>query len=136
MVVYPLETLMCADRPLGIGQQDSSTLLVDVDHRDAPWVRRITAAGEIDAVSAVKLRQTVVDLLARWRPERIEINLRGVIFLDSAGIRALLGCHRDAQRANCRLTLTDPHPNAYLVLEITGLLDYFEVTATRAVGDR
>jgi anti-anti-sigma factor len=120
---------MYAAGPLDTELHDLSALLVEVDRSEETLVRRITVAGELDALSAAELHKAVIDVLRR-QPHRLEINLRGVTFLDSAGIRALVSCHCDAQQLNCRLTVTDPHPIAYRVLQITGLLDHFGVTGT------
>jgi anti-anti-sigma factor len=110
-------------------QHPSPSLLVDIDRSDETRPR-VLVAGELDVLGGTDLHNLVIDLLGRQRPGRMEIDLRGVPFLDSAGIRTLLSCHRDAQQLGCRLTVTDPHPMAYRVLEITGLLDHLGVTAT------
>src|ERR671921_748747 len=89
----------------------SPSLLITVD----PQRSGITVAGEIDSLNAAQLHAAVLGVL-RERPRHIEVDLRGVTFLDSAGIRTLLLCHTAAQHMNCRLTLTDAHPMAYRVL--------------------
>jgi anti-sigma B factor antagonist len=96
---------------------------------------RVVLAGEVDALCADRLTETVVDVLRRQRPRHIAIDLDGVTFLDSAGIRALVRCHADAQQADCRLTLTAPRPAVYRVLEITGLLEPFGMTAHNHPAD-
>jgi anti-anti-sigma factor len=90
----------------------------------------------LDALGAADLHDAVIDALRRQRPECIEINLRGVPFLDSAGIRTLLSCRCDAERLGCRLTVTDPHPLAHRVLWFTGLLDHLGVTDPQVTEDR
>jgi anti-anti-sigma factor len=85
----------------------------------------MSVSGELDALSADLLRTAVADVLRRHRPERIDMDLHGVTFLDSAGIRALLLCQSDAQRAGSRVTLSRARPGVHRVLEITGLLDHF-----------
>jgi anti-anti-sigma factor len=127
---------MYAPRPLDTDLYDLSSLLVELDRCDESRVQRITIAGELDTISATDLQKTVIDVLRRERPRRVEINLRGVTFLDSAGLRALVSCHYDAQQLGCRLTVTDPHPTAYRVLQITGLLDHFGVTETSTTRER
>src|ERR1700733_9951730 len=89
---------------------------------------RVVVAGELDALSGPALHNAVNELLRQHQPSGIEINLRDVSFLDSRGINVLLACHADAQRAGCRLTVANPHPMAFRVLEITGLLDYLGVS--------
>jgi anti-anti-sigma regulatory factor len=66
------------------------------------------------------LHRAVIDMLRRVGPARIDINLRGVIFLDAAGKRALSLCRADAGRVGCELTLTDPHPRIYDVRRSLG----------------
>jgi anti-anti-sigma factor len=84
--------------------------------------------GELDAVTAGQLQKAVVDLLREQRPHCIQLDLHGVSFLDSAGIRALLLCQADAHQADCQIRLTKPQPGVYRVLQITGLLDHFGLT--------
>jgi anti-anti-sigma factor len=117
------------------GHPGPDLLSIDVDGDDRILERRVTVAGEIDMLSAMTLHETITDMLSR-RPRRIEIVLRDVTFLDSAGIRTLLMCHTDAMRAECALALVEPHPRVYRVLQITGLLDHFHLTAEPAPGDR
>ena len=126
---------MYAPRPLDTELYDLYSLLVEIDHSDETRVQRITVAGELAAISATKLQKTVIDVLRRRRPHRVEINLRGLTFLDSAGIRALVSCRGDAQQLDRQLTLTDPQPIAYRVLQITGLLDHFGITATNTTRE-
>jgi anti-anti-sigma factor len=114
------------DRLLRI-QDSPPRLLVDVDRSDLTRLR-VVLAGELDALGAAELSEVVVDVLRRHRPDHIEINLRAVPFLDSAGIGTLLSCRCAAQLLDCVLTVTDPHPLAHRVLRITGLLDHLGVT--------
>jgi anti-sigma B factor antagonist len=126
---YPpaLEFLMQIERTFDAQLDHRFALLLDLDGGRDPDVPRVVLSGEVDALIADQLREAVVEVLSRQRPRHIEIDLDGVTFLDSAGIRALLGCHADAEQADCRLTVTAPRPGAYRVLEITGLLEYLGV---------
>jgi anti-anti-sigma factor len=127
---------MHAERPLDAVHQAPDSLLVDVNGSDDAPVQRIAVAGEVDMLSAPAVQEAVVDVLHRRHPRRIEIDLRGVTFLDSAGIRTLLICHDDAEQENCSLTVVDPHPRVYRVLQITGLLGHFAVTTESDASDR
>jgi anti-sigma B factor antagonist len=110
------------------------SLLLDLDGGRNPGVPRVVLSGEVDALNADQLRDAVVEVLSGHRPGHIEIDLDGVTFLDSAGIRALVGCHADAEQAECRLTVTAPRPAVYRVLEITGLLEHLGVTRSPPSG--
>ena len=103
------------------------TLLVDLHCSDTD-PPRMFVFGEVDALSAGHLHQAVVDVLREQRPRRIEMDLHGVSFLDSAGIHALGLCQADARQVDCRITLTKPQPMVYRVLQVTGLLEHFGLT--------
>jgi anti-anti-sigma factor len=86
---------------------------------------RMALHGDVDALSGGQVQEAVVDVLHRQHPSRIEMDVREVTFLDSAGIRTLLLCHNEAERLNCRLTVVEAPHGVYRVLEISGLLDHF-----------
>jgi anti-anti-sigma factor len=119
---------MDAEHTIGADPHDSSPLSIDVRGSAETRVQRVTVAGEVDMLSAPALHAAVVDVLRRQCPGRLEIDLRGVSFLDSAGIRTLLICQDDAQRVGCPLALIDPHPKVSRVLKIAGLHDHFNLT--------
>jgi anti-anti-sigma factor len=103
------------------------SLLVDLDCRD-PGPPRMLVFGEVDAVTAGQLQKAVVNVLSDQRPSCIEMDVHGVTFLDSAGIRAMLQCQADARQVDCQIRLTKPQPVVYRVLQITGLLEHFGLT--------
>jgi anti-anti-sigma factor len=63
------------------------------------------------------------------------MDLHGVSFLDSAGIHALVLCQADAQHVDCQITLTNPQPVVYRVLQVTGLLGHFGLAEPRPAED-
>jgi anti-anti-sigma factor len=86
---------------------------------------RISITGDIDRCTAYQVQQAVIQALRQQRPTRIEVDLGGVGFLDSAGIRALVLSRADAEQVDCRLTLVNARPLVRQVLAIAGLLDRF-----------
>ena len=100
-------------------------LLLDVQRSSDTRSLTLIVSGELDVISAPDLQKAVADALRRHAPEGIAIDLHSVSFLDSAGIKALLLCHADAERRGCRLTLARPRPTVSSVLEMTALLDHF-----------
>jgi anti-sigma B factor antagonist len=120
---------MYADYGLGAGPPDP--LAITIDHGDGRRAPVIRVAGAIDARNAAQLHKAVTGLLRGHRPSRIDINMRAVNFLDSAGIRALLLCHADAQLVECRLRLTEAQPMTYEVLQICGLAEYLGLTGSQ-----
>jgi anti-anti-sigma factor len=108
-------------------QPDQPSLLVDLHCSDTE-PPRMFVFGEVDALTAGQLQQAVVEVLRQQRPNGIEMDLHGVAFLDAAGIRALLLCQADARQVDCQITLTNPQPVVYRVLQITGLLEHLGLT--------
>jgi anti-sigma B factor antagonist len=106
---------------------DQPSLLVDLHCSDTEPPRMLVF-GEVDALSAGHLHKAVVEVLRDQRPRRIEMDLHGVSFLDSAGIHALVLCQADARQLDCQITLTKPQPIVYRVLQVTGLLEHFGLT--------
>jgi anti-sigma B factor antagonist len=85
----------------------------------------MTVYGELDMSTAADLRQAVAEAL-RMEPPDVELDLAGVSFADSAGIRCLLMCRAAAERAGSRIRLSHPRPEVHRVLELTGALAIFD----------
>jgi len=112
-------------------REDRPSLVVRLHRTDAE-PPRMFVVGEVDALSALQLQDAVEDVLRDLRPGRIEIDVEGVTFLDSAGISALVQCHAQADQLGCRLRLANPQRSVYRVLQICGLLDHFGLTSPQA----
>ena len=107
---------------------DRAVLRADV-HIVAPAQARITASGELEASTSAHLENVVRGCLHEQNARAIEVDVAGVTFLDSAGIKGLLACHRRAHEAGCVFRLTNPTPLVRRVVEITGLLEIFGLPA-------
>src|SRR5215470_13784190 len=81
---------------------------------------RILFSGEIDLSSADLVEAAVADALRSHQPHHLDMDLAGIRFIDSIGIRALLRCHRQASAEGCHLAVTNTPQMIYRVLEITG----------------
>jgi anti-sigma B factor antagonist len=74
--------------------------------------------GELDLATVETLR----DAIDRLEPvERLVLDLRGLSFLDSTGLRLLVSLHHRAQRDRFQLTLFAPPAPAARVIQLTGL---------------
>lgn len=85
--------------------------------------RNVIVSGEVDSVTAPAVRSAVDSAAAQRGVADVVVDLRGVTFLDSAGISALAVCHRSAVTAGIRVRLLCAPGNVVRVLEITGLWD-------------
>ena len=89
-------------------------------------------AGDVDMASSPALREAALELLRDRAESTLVINMRGVDYIDSSGVASLIEVLREArrQRANLRLACLNAGPRD--VLELTRLLDLFDVRATEA----
>jgi len=84
----------------------------------------VALAGELDLQSADVLEREVAALRAAGR-DRIVIDLREVGFIDSTGLRVLLGLHRTAEHEGRLISLVrGPHP-VQRIFELTATAQLF-----------
>ena len=57
----------------------------------------------------------------------VEVDLSGVDFIDSSGLKALLVVHRQLLERGSSLTLVDPSDSAQRLLDLTGCVQLFTV---------
>ena len=63
--------------------------------------------GEVDLSTADVLRNLLAEVLAE-HPTKVVVDMAGVSFLDSTGIRCLLAAHAAAATGGCRLVVRRP----------------------------
>jgi anti-anti-sigma factor len=83
-------------------------------------VTTATVTGELDISSAPDLTEVLLETL-RVPPERLVLDLSGLVFLDVAGARAIAELDW-AIRANCAVTIRGMRPSARRVFTLTGQL--------------
>ncbi|GID90655.1 STAS domain-containing protein [Amorphoplanes digitatis] len=95
-----------------------------IDTRNVrPGTVRVAVAGEIDLSTAGALHAGLLAVLSAQLPERIEVDLAKVTFMDCAGLAVLVAAGKTAARTGCQLRITNPQPIVRRVLDLTGLLD-------------
>jgi anti-sigma B factor antagonist len=82
----------------------------------------IAAVGEIDAHTAPTLA-TAIDAAA----PTVRLDMSGVEFVDSSGLRVLIDAHQRLQESGGSLTIVAPSPAVHRLFEISGVLDYLLV---------
>jgi anti-sigma B factor antagonist len=85
----------------------------------------VSLEGEIDVENAYEIREAVAVQLAGPRPNRIELNMEHVTFIDSVGISALVAAFQLASVSGVKLVVTRPNRFAHRQLWVTGLLGLF-----------
>jgi anti-sigma B factor antagonist len=92
---------------------------------------RLSLFGELDIAAAPQVEEALAEF-ERERPERIVLDLRGLTFLDSTGLRALLGADARAREESRRVTLIQGPEAVQRVFSITGLDGRLEIVADEA----
>jgi anti-sigma B factor antagonist len=80
----------------------------------------VEVRGTLDLHSSVRLDREI-DSLLRGDTREILVDLRGIEFMDSIGLRSLVSAHRRALRANVPLWLVRGGAPVAQVLRMTGL---------------
>jgi anti-sigma B factor antagonist len=80
----------------------------------------LTIRGDLDIAISGLLRQELEELLA-LDIARLDVDLSGVLFMDSSALSALVQAHETAQQRGQQFNLLHPSPACMKVLTITGL---------------
>jgi anti-sigma B factor antagonist len=99
------------------------------DHDSAPM---LTVRGEIDVAVANRLSKELEGLAdsATERDGRAVVDLSGVGFIDSSGVRELLKAQRRLRSAGGELVLRAPSAPCLRVLEVSGASVEFTIADT------
>jgi anti-anti-sigma factor len=90
----------------------------------------LTVSGEIDSATADELLEAAENAAAADDHPDVVVDLTGVTFLDSAGIRTLLMARRTAAQHGAVLRVTGAGGHVRKVLTVTGVLDILTGGAT------
>ena len=103
-------------------------------------ISRVLMDGELDGQSAPHLESEILPLI---QPNcKILLDMSGVSYISSIGLRALLLLHRETSSSDGRIAICCMPEMIYDTMLITGFLDFFEaydsseeaLTALRANG--
>ncbi|MCG8917278.1 STAS domain-containing protein [Actinokineospora sp. PR83] len=90
----------------------------------------VSVTGEVDLATAPQLEAELSDALATPGATGVRVDLAGVEFMDSAGLRVLVAALRTAEEGGRTLTLAAPHDRVRRIIEITGLSEVFGLAGT------
>lgn len=82
---------------------------------------RAVLAGEIDFANAFSLQARISAACAERSTRALVLDLTGVEFMDSSGLRAVLQLRGELTQAGGGLVLLDPTPQVRGILSLTGL---------------
>jgi anti-sigma B factor antagonist len=99
---------------------------IDVTTSDGILLAAIT--GRVDANTAPQMQEELAPLVGP--AVRMVIEMEGVQFMSSAGLRTLLLLHRDLEEADGRLVLVGVMDDVRDIMSMTGFLEHFTVCET------
>ena len=82
--------------------------------------------GELDPHTAPILRSSVDDALSDATTTLV-LDVAGLQFIDSSGLRVIISAHKTMDKRGGRLVLRAPTDNTRRLLEITGLADHVDL---------
>jgi anti-anti-sigma factor len=93
---------------------------------DVNWdgvVVTVTMTGELDIATATTLSMSVRKVVAA-HPQRLILDLSGLVFIDVAGARALDETYKVLD-AECPVIVRQPRPSARKIFQLTGLMENY-----------
>ncbi|MGC9666921.1 STAS domain-containing protein [Planosporangium sp. 12N6] len=92
----------------------------------------VALAGEADLATIGQLRDALFGAVAQ-RPGRVVVDLRGLLFIDSMSISALIAARRAAFEHGTEFVVANPRGQVLKVFVVSGVLD--ALTGGEASGD-
>ena len=86
----------------------------------------ISLAGKVTIDSSPDLRDRLLAVLSDASLEQVTVDLKGVSYLDLSGIATLIEALKIARASKTRLLLTGLQDRPRYLLEVSGLLPFFE----------
>jgi len=96
--------------------------MITIDAREVGGIVDLVVSGEVDLDSAEVLQDALQRVLSDG-PPAIRVDLAGVSFLNSTGLRALVAGATDAKHRGIRYSVVHPQRAVRRVLDIAGLTE-------------
>ncbi len=87
----------------------------------------LALTGDLDPATAPQLEQAIADAGAQAGVEQVTLDLAGVSFLDSSGLRVFVTAREGLRAQGAELALRNPSANIVRLLDITGLSEIIAV---------
>ncbi len=84
----------------------------------------VVVSGEVDAATSDALRAAIFDVIEGGQPH-VVVDMSEVVFIDSSGLRVLIGSYKAAETAGGSLRVGSPSDAVVRLLEITGQFERF-----------
>ncbi len=101
----------------------------DIKHEDSVTI--VAVSGSVDALTAPDLARAIVDEIAEGHVYLV-IDLTGVEFMSSAGLRTLLGAVKESRSQGGDLRIASTNPGIDKVLKMSGFHNIAKVFTSNA----
>ena len=85
----------------------------------------VSVRGEVDLATAPELEASVRQAFT-IAPDAVLLDLAGLTFIDSSGLRVLVALSNEARERDASLQLRNVPRHAERVLDLTGLAEWFD----------
>jgi anti-sigma B factor antagonist len=102
---------------------------LQINVRNAGEAPIIDLTGEVDAYTAARFREAMLELIENGAVNLI-ISMENVEYIDSSGLGALVGGLKRVSERNGRIVIVCNNPQIRKVFEITGLEKVFRLYST------
>ncbi|RST74037.1 STAS domain-containing protein [Siminovitchia acidinfaciens] len=99
---------------------------VSIEVKEKDNVSYVTLAGEIDAYTAPKVRDELMEA-AKGDDVKLIIDLSGVNYMDSTGLGVFVGLFKQLRSNNGDMKLTGMTERLQRLFDITGLADVMDI---------
>ena len=111
------------DRVDDVPPELEEPLIIEIEDEGGDTV--FVLRGELDPHTAPSLR-TEIDRVFDAGRTNLVLDLSGLSFIDSSGLRVIISAHKDAAERNGHLVLRSPSQTTRRLLDITGLIEHIE----------
>jgi len=95
-----------------------------------PEVRVMQPSGRLDVTNVNQFRREVTDI-ALLKPKFLLIDLKGISFMDSSGLGALVAALKTIRTAGGELALCSPSDQVQMLFDLTSMGTIFKVYPSR-----
>ena len=100
--------------------------ILDFETREGPDTTKISLRGELDLSTTFKVEREL-QRVEGATPDLLVLDLSGLTFLDSTGLRLIVGADQRARRADRRLAIVKGPAAVHRVFSITKLDERLEM---------
>ena len=94
---------------------------MEVKHKINDSVLSVALVGELDETAAEKTRVYIDGLIAKYQPQRVIFDLKGLMFMDSTGIGVLIGRYKNCKKRGISVMIYRPSDSVDKLLNLSGL---------------